>query len=273
MTGPRAQGGLPTSPMTMSDSHHACAALVHKGDPDRFLAVMAAPPAKRPGLFALYAFNLEIARAPWITQEPLLAQMRLQFWRDVVSGEGPPTHEIAPALMTLKADMGLDPALLAAMIDAREVEIGTKAPFETADHLWRYLEDSAGGVLMLAVQALGGGTPESWPAVRDLGAAQGLANYLLAVPALENAGRMPLPDGRAQAVAALAQDGLTRLKRARAGLGAVPKAARPALLAAWQAKPLLAQAVRDPGRVADGRLAMSEFRRRGGLLLASLTGP
>ena len=258
--------------MSMTDSHIACATLVEKGDPDRFLAVMAAPPAARPDLFALYAFNLEIARAPWVTKEPLLAQMRLQFWRDVLSGEGAPVHEIAPALVTLQAERGLDTALLAALIDAREIEIGTKAPFETTDALWRYLEDSAGGLLTLAVQALGGGAPADWPGLRDLGAAQGLANYLRAVPALEQAGRLPLPDGRPQAVAELARDGLNRLKRGRAGARTVPRPARPALLAAWQAGALLTQAARDPGRVAEGRLGQSEFRRRGSLLMRALIG-
>ena len=70
----------------------ACAGLVERGDPDRFLAVMAAPPAARARLFPLYAFNLEVARAPWVTQEPMIAEMRLQWWRDAVemlAGDGP----------------------------------------------------------------------------------------------------------------------------------------------------------------------------------------
>ncbi len=62
----------------------ACAALVERGDPDRFMAVMAAPVPARARLFPLYAFNLEVARAPWVTQEPMIAEMRLQWWRDTV---------------------------------------------------------------------------------------------------------------------------------------------------------------------------------------------
>ncbi len=66
----------------------ACAALVERGDPDRFLAVMAAPAWARARLFPLYAFNLEVARAPWVTEEPMIAEMRLQWWRDVVESAG-----------------------------------------------------------------------------------------------------------------------------------------------------------------------------------------
>ena len=58
----------------------------------------------------------------------------------------------------------------------------------------------------------------------------------------------------------------------RAQLDAVPKAARPALLAAWQAGPLLELAAKEPARVAEGQLQISEFRRRARLMRAALTG-
>ena len=63
----------------------ACAAIVQRADPDRFLAVMAAPVAVRARLFPLFAVNVEVARAPWVTQEPLIAQMRLQWWHGIRS--------------------------------------------------------------------------------------------------------------------------------------------------------------------------------------------
>ena len=64
---------------------HACAAIVEKGDPDRFLAAMAAPVAARRVLFPLYALNIEVARAPWVTEEAMIAEMRLQWWRDALA--------------------------------------------------------------------------------------------------------------------------------------------------------------------------------------------
>ena len=72
----------------MSDPIQACAELVARGDPVRFRATMAAPLAVRKALFPLYALNLEVARAPWLTEEPMIAEMRLQFWRDVVEEAG-----------------------------------------------------------------------------------------------------------------------------------------------------------------------------------------
>ncbi|GAB4268746.1 MAG: squalene/phytoene synthase family protein [Pararhodobacter sp.] len=247
----------------------ACADRVERGDPDRFLATMAAPPEARGALFALQAFNLELARAPWASKEPLIARMRLQYWRDVLEGENADAHEIAPPLLALVAGNRVDRALLMRMIDAREAEIGTRAPFADEAALWAYLKDGAGALMAASVMALGG--PPS-AAAEALGAAQGLANYVVAIPALEAAGRQPLPDGRPEALVRLAEDGLNRLTEARRALRSLPRGARPALLAAWRAKSLLEQVRRDPARVAAGTLGHSEFRRRGSLLWSVLSG-
>lgn len=238
---------------------NACAALVERGDPDRFLAAMATPVAARAALLPLYAFNLELARAPWVTREPLIARMRLQFWRDALALTEPRAHEVAAPLQGL-IRRGLPLAPLARMIDAREAEIGTPAPFADTAALWDYLEGTGGALMRASVLALGG--PDSTSAA-DFGAAQALANYLLAVPALTAVGRQALPDPAAEAVAALAREGLARLGAARPGLDALPRAA---LLAGWRAPRVLRIAAAAPGRVAAGDLAESEFSRRGRLL-------
>lgn len=249
------------------DQINACAALVERGDPDRFLAAMAAPVAARGPLLVLAAFNLELARAPWVTREPLIARMRLQFWRDVVSGEGPAAHEVAAPLRALIARAALPADLLTAMIDAREAEIGTSAPFADTAALLRFLDAGAGSLMALGVMALGGPRSE---AALALGAAQGMANYFLALPAIEAAGRRALP--ASASVSGLAQGALARLDATRPGLGALPRAARPALLAGWRARGLLTRALRDPDSVARGALTQSEFARRGSLLLRAIMG-
>jgi 15-cis-phytoene synthase len=245
----------------------ACLALVERGDPDRFLALMAAPLAARPGLAVLYAFNLEIARAPWVTAEPLVARMRLQFWRDVVAQpDRPRAHAVAAPLAALIRARSLPEALLSAMIAAREDEVdGAHLADEAA--LWAYLGDTAGALMALALRATGG---QADAVARGYGLAQGLANYLLAAPALGAAGRSALPAGVAPD--RLAGRGLAELAAARAGRRRVPPEARPALLAAWRAGAILRRAARDPAAVAEGRLEQSEFARRGSLLLASLAG-
>jgi phytoene/squalene synthetase len=253
-----------------ADPVGACAALVERGDPDRFLAVMAAPVPARGPLFVLYAFNLEVARAPWVTQEPVIAEMRLQWWRDAVA-EAPAgarrAHEVAGPLADLIRSAGLQVEVMDRLILARRWDVD-RDPFADAAAFSAYLDDTGGGLAWLAARALGADA-QAEAAARDAGWAAGLAGFLRAVPELEARGRIPLVDGRPQAVAALTAEGLARLARARARRAALPAAA---MLAGWQTGPLLRLAQRSPQLVAEGGLATSEFARRGGLLWAALTG-
>lgn len=255
-----------------------CAELVRRRDPDRFLATMAAPAAARALLWPLYAFNLEVARAPWVTAEAMIAEMRLQWWRDVVAdsaagsaaGQASRAHEVAGPLAGVIAGQGLPVALFDAMILARRWDI-TRAPFADAAAFAAHIDATAGHLMWLAALCLGAGR-QAEPVVRDFAFGAGVAAWLCAVPELEARGRLPLPDGRPVAVAALAELGLERIARARASRGLVPAETAPALLTGWQATGLLRQAAAEPARVANGTLGLPEIARRGGLMWRGLTG-
>lgn len=240
----------------------ACAEIVQRGDPDRFAAVMAAPPGARARLFPLYAFNLEVARAPWVSKEPMIAEMRLQWWRDVVAEPAARAHEVAGPFHAVIRDAGLPLPVIDALIAAR-IRDAYGEGFEDRADFDIYLDDTAGGLMWLASVACGG---RDEAAARALGWAMGLANYLRAVAELEARGRQPLADGRPEAVRALAVEGLARLDRAK---GRVPRAAA---LAAFQTRGLLRQVRDTPGVVGDGTMGLSEFARRWGLLRLSMIG-
>lgn len=247
----------------------ACAALVERGDPDRFRVAMAAPPAAREVLFPLYAFNLEVARAPWVTREPMLAEMRLQWWRDVVenaaAGQTPPAHEVAGPMGALLREGRLDPAPLDALVEARRRDIEAE-PF-TAPDLRAYLEGTAGNLLWAGAKALG--EPEaSRPAVMQAGFATGLAAWLQALPELTGRSR-GLADPTSGNIQAIAQEGLSTLRdarRTRFGPGI------PALRAASLAAPVLQAAQSDPEAAIRGGLALPEGRKRLRLLWVTLKG-
>ncbi len=254
-------------------SLEACAERVRRGDPDRFLATLAAPPAGRARLWPLYAFNLELARAAWVSAEPAIGEMRLQWWREAVAaaaGGETRAHEVAAPLAGLIRTAGLPVALLDAMAVARRREVWREG-FADPDALAAHLEATAGTLMWLAALALGAPAAAE-PAVRDFAFGAGLAAWLRAVPTLSARGVPALPDDRPEAVAALARAGLARIARARAARRTVPAAATPALLAGWQAPGLLALAAAQPARVAEGRLALPEIRRRGILALRAATG-
>jgi len=247
-------------------SIQACAELVHSGDPDRFASAMTGPVPAREILFPLYAFNLEVARAQYASSEPMIARMRLQFWTDtldeIAAGKAARAHEVAEPLAQMVRDTGADLVRLHGLVDARIDDVEGRA-LDTVQALTDYARATAGNLMTLSAQALGGQDTQVYQA---LGTAQGVANWLLAQPALAAAGRghvMPSAD----LVAGLAQAGLAEMPgRVSAG----PE--KPALRAAWRTRAVLARAANAPETVLSGTVGGSEFSRRGSLLLKSMTG-
>ncbi|MEA3021998.1 MAG: 15-cis-phytoene synthase, partial [Alphaproteobacteria bacterium] len=106
----------------MQDAYDHCEALVREADKDRFLASLFAPANRRRHLFALYGFNVEIARVGQVAHEPLAGENRQQWWRDALSGVAPgeaAANPVAAALLDTIARCGLPAAPLDALIDAR----------------------------------------------------------------------------------------------------------------------------------------------------------
>lgn len=236
----------------------ACAALVERGDPERFLATMSAPVPAREVLFPLHAFNLEVARAPWVSAEPSIGLIRLQWWQDAMEeisdGGAARRHEVVDAVAALGPEVARG---LVGVVKARRRDVSSD-PLGSAAALWRYLEETGGALAWAAALALGA-SPAREAEVRRVGSAGGLARYLRAVPALEARGRKALPEG--VVVPALAREGLERLAgwhRLRRRLG------RPgaALNADWLAATILRQAARRPEAVSQGSLGVSPFRAR-----------
>lgn len=100
---------------------------VRRADRDRFLAALFAPDPQRRGVLALLAFDHELARTRSVTREPMLARIRLQWWRDAVeeaAGEGKPRAQPIVELLSETMRAGkLSAERLLDLIDAREEEI------------------------------------------------------------------------------------------------------------------------------------------------------
>lgn len=245
-------------------SIQACADLVARGDPRRFRAAMAAPLAAREVLLPLYAFNIEVSRAPWVTEEPMIAEMRLQWWRDALEeiAQGRARrHEVVDALGFLDAN-GAE--TLDRLIAARRWDI-YKDPFEDEAAFRQYIQRTSGHLINMGLRALGG-TPDA--ATDALGYAAGLARYLIAVPELEARGRVPLLDGHPAALSALAREALEAWPQRVS----VPMPARSALFEVAGAKAILRRAVTDPMAVAEGRLEPPPAREKLNLMAASFFG-
>jgi phytoene synthase len=160
-------------------------------DPDRFFCTIFAPAEKRETLSLLYLLNHELARAREVVSEPLLALIRLQWWREVVEGQ-PKKHDIATPLSEA-LEAGLFAADdLSALITAREAE----ADPEIADFpaFLAYARGTGGRLARIAGKVLGADSPE----VEDLGTAYAISGILRAAPYHARQNRSLLPaDGTA----------------------------------------------------------------------------
>mgnify|MGYP003628551030 FL=1 len=109
---------------------------------------MAAPVAARRVLFPIYAFNVEVARAPWVTEEPMIAEMRLQWWRDALeemaSGGTVRRHEVTLPLADVVDGDGA--RALDRLVAARRWDV-YKDGFEDAEHFKEYLDATAGELM------------------------------------------------------------------------------------------------------------------------------
>ncbi|MCF2872849.1 squalene/phytoene synthase family protein [Octadecabacter sp. G9-8] len=253
-------------------SFEACARIVQQGDPDRFLAVMSCPVEMRRILFPIYAFNVEVARAPWVTEEPMIAEMRLQWWRDALdeisAGGTVRKHEVTTALSEV-----LDPEgarLLGGLVAARRWDI-YKDAFEDLTHFEEYMNATSGDLLWTATRlgAVGRTRPDDQYGndglernVKRYGVGIGVANWFRAIPELEARGRIPLLGGTPEAVRLQALGALRDLNAARSDMGRIDAPVASVLRVGWRAQRTLQTAARDPMSVANGRLDESPIVRR-----------
>ena len=100
---------------------------VRQADRDRFLAALFAPEPQRRGLLALLAFDHELARTRTVTREPMLARIRLEWWREAVgeatSEDKPRAQPVVESLSETARRHGLSHQPMIDLIDAREEEI------------------------------------------------------------------------------------------------------------------------------------------------------
>lgn len=176
--------------MTESPEEH-CAGELKRLDPDRWLTCLFAPDDRRAGLFALYAFNSEIARARESVTQPMIGQIRLQWWREAWDGIVAGTPRQHPVVLALHAHCrNLDQGQIQALIDAREHDMDEQAlPDMTA--LQTYAAGTSVPLMRLATELLGAKADEVQ--LRGAGIAYALTGILRATPHLAMHGRVLLP--------------------------------------------------------------------------------
>jgi phytoene synthase len=180
--------------MMSTDRFASLEALIRNTDRDRYLASLFAPAPLRGHLFALYAFNYEIAKTADNVSQPVMGQIRLQWWREAVdemySGRVR-NHEVAQAFAETVRAHDLPRGLLDQLIDAREADL-EETPFADWASLESYADATSGHVMRLASHILGDRSGLD-KAAREAGIAYAVAGLLRAFPFHASRRRLMLP--------------------------------------------------------------------------------
>lgn len=273
--------------MTMSPADQ-CGHDLRRLDPDRWLTALFAPDASRLGLFALYAFNTEIARARESVSQPMIGQIRLQWWReawDGIAAGQPRQHPVVQALHDHCRH--LDQATVMALIDARERDMDD-TPFADLAALTAYARDTSAPLMKLALQVLDARAENA--VIDAAGTAYALTGLLRAAPHMLARQRVRLPSDLLNAqglspeaayqtatrttlqpiYARIAAEAETWLRMARQQK--IPRAAVPALLPATLAGLTLKALRRSDHDPVAAETMVTPLKKQMALLWASLRG-
>ncbi len=232
-----------------------CREIARTRDRDRYLCALFAPADRRDALFALIAFNYEIARIRETVSEAMLGEIRLQWWRDSIEGFFQGTvrkHPVAELLAEVIGAYNLKAAPFLSMIDARAADLYDERPKDVAAVI-RYCEATSGTLAAIAANIVNPAAADASHAagtafalaglIRALGFQAGIGRKNIPQQELEAAGidpgtlyQGPLPDGIDTVVEKLAGAAFDQIDLARRHKARAEGVLLQATLAEWHLK-------------------------------------
>lgn len=278
-----------------NDIFRHCMDLVRAGDRERYLSILFSPAAKRPALAGLYAFNLETARIRDQISDPIPGEIRLQWWREVVSGERDGEgrqHPVGEALLDAIDAHALPRAALANLTEARIFDLYDD-PMPDRSTLEGYLGETASALFQLSAQILDPGEAEtSADASGHAGVAYGISGLMRLAPLHRSRGQVYMPGdilaaagttsagwlsgeeqtAMAQATAIFASLAREHLAKAETALAVLGKSLRPAFLPLAAVRPVLEKAENAGAIHAFEQVSISPLRLHLAYLRRAVTG-
>ncbi|WP_395760081.1 phytoene/squalene synthase family protein [Candidatus Raskinella chloraquaticus] len=186
----------PASARSVEGAYVACEDLVRRADKDRYLAALFIPPFERRFVFALAAFNIEIARVREVISDAMPGEVRFQWWRDAIMGTARGdvhSHPVAGALLDCIVQCRLPRKALLDMIDARTFDLYDD-PMPSLNALEGYCGETASALFQLSALCLAGGAdPHSARCAGHAGVAYALTGLMRALPYHARRGQCYLP--------------------------------------------------------------------------------
>ena len=246
----------------LSSASDACLDAVRRYDFDRYLSLLYTSDLDRPPLAALYAFNMEIARAREIVSDPMPGEIRFQWWRDTLDApytDAVDPHPIAGAIRHVIAQYHLPKRVFHNLIDARVFDLYDD-PMPTLNDLEGYAGETTSVLFQMAAVILAQGRdPGTADAAGHAGVAYALTGLMRVLPWHARRRQLYLPgdvldaynvdreklfagETTGELKAALAELGATarrHLAAARNALDGLPRAVAPAFLPLCLVEPML----------------------------------
>lgn len=182
--------------VTTEQATEYCRSLVAKADRDRYLTSLLAATGQQPDLWALYAFNVEIASIRDQVSEPPVGEIRLQWWadaiRDIYTGN-PQAHPVAQSLAGVIHRADLAQHAFLNMIEARRFDLYDD-PMLTMNDLEGHLGETSSMLMQLAARILAGDASYELAELSGYaGVAYGLTGLLRSLPLHCSRGQCYIP--------------------------------------------------------------------------------
>ncbi len=242
-----------TKPDTSADSaFDYCETEVRANDPDRYFAVLFASADKRRSILSLYALDGELKRVRRSVRNPVLGEIRLQWWSDAIGEMFAGNVREQPVARALSQTIAQTDLSKEPLIRLTEAYFGDLAEYDSrsAAEIAAFADQSSGTLMQLTARLLGG-DDTTQAAACDAGAAMGMVDFVLSVPS-----RGPQTESLERQVPALCDLASERLETVRGTYGTLSAACLPAFipatLAAWRLRRL--QRDRFPDNLARAEL-------------------
>nr|XP_037856198.1 NADH dehydrogenase (ubiquinone) complex I, assembly factor 6 isoform X6 [Chlorocebus sabaeus] len=155
-----------------------------KRDYEGYLCSLLLPAESRSSVFALRAFNVELAQVKDSVSEKTIGLMRIQFWKKTVEDiycDKPPHQPVAIELWKAVKRHNLTKRWLMKIVDEREKNLDDKA-YRNIKELENYAENTQSSLLYLTLEILGIKDIHADHAASHIGKAQGIVTCLRATP-------------------------------------------------------------------------------------------
>lgn len=170
--------------MSSYDAEAFCADLVRAQDFKSYAASLFVSPEARRSWLALAAFNAEVAHVRDHVSQPLPGEIRLQWWRDALTGGGQGAVEgnpVAAELLRAASLHDLPAEMFVRLIDAHVFDVYDD-PMPDMAALEAHCRDTASALYALRARVLGANSPEITRLAEHAGIAEGLVEVILALP-------------------------------------------------------------------------------------------